>query len=118
MSDTDIQRRLLHQTTEPSQTEQMAINNEIFVLNRKKVNGTNPLSVNRVQDTSIFRPTKCQRQTNTKFTRRNQSSQCPNFRKARQPYHKQNCIALGKKWNNFGILNDFVKTCRKPKQKN
>ena len=36
---------------------------------------------------------------------------------ALQQYHKQNCFALKKKCNNYGILNRFAKMCRKPEIK-
>ena len=57
-------------------------------------------------------------QTNTNFTKRNQTNHCSNCIQACQQNHKKNCFALGKKCNNCGIVNHFAKICKKPKQKN
>ena len=53
MPDTDIQRHLLRESTDPSQALQTAINMVMAVLNQMIINSTNPISINSVQNTYI-----------------------------------------------------------------
>ena len=96
MSDTEIQRYLLRDTTEPSQAPQRAINMEMKVLNQMKMNSTTPKTMNIVQNKSGFRSV--------------------NAKQGWQPNHKENCIAQEKSVYNCGIMNHFAKMCRKQRQ--
>ena len=117
--DINIQRYLFRETSEPSQTLQMAINMEMGEIDQKRINSMTPVLFNSVQNKSGFHPANRQQQlTNTISTKANQSNQCRNCGQTWQPNQKNNCIALWKKCNNCGIMNHFAKMCRKPKQKN
>ena len=109
MLDTEIQRHLLLETLEPRQAVQTAIVLEMVERNQMRINSTTIVSINSDQNTNGFRPVNRQQQRNTIVTRRNQSNQCRSCGHAWQPNHEQNCIALGKKYNNCYMMNRFAK---------
>ena len=96
MSDVEIQLHLLREKTESSQAIQTAIKMEIGVLQEIRISSATPLTINRVQKIGVYCPAIRQQQTNTNFTKRNESNQCHKCRPAWKLTRKHNFFPLKK----------------------
>ena len=114
MQDQEIQRELLRETLEPSQTLRLAINIELGQRNQLQISNAQPAShINAITPQRPFRQPN-QRPTPSNFSR--QSNQlCRNCGLTWSANHKDKCIAKGKICNNCGLQNHFSRVCRKPK---
>ena len=96
MSGVEIQLHLLREKTESSQAIQTAIKVEKAVLQEIRKSSATALTINRVQKIGVYCPAIRHQQTNTNFTKRNESSQCHKCRPAWQLTRKHNFFPLEK----------------------
>ena len=117
MLDDDIQRKLLRDTVDPERALSIAVNMEMGHQNQQRIssnNGATGSTVNAIQSFNRFRGAGVRgNQSSRAVVNRASVGQCRGCGQAWTTTHRQVCPAMGKKCNYCGLLNHFVKVCRR-----
>ena len=126
MLDHETQKELLKETVDPPKALEIAIQMEMGAQNQQKINQnlmSGNTSVNYINNNSMRNRNANGPSTKRDFTRYasipknyQYTSICMDCGLRWSHNHKQICPASGKKCHNCGIMGNFARKCRKPKQ--
>ena len=116
MQDGEIQRELLKETRTAKKALEVAMNNEMVIQNELKISGTAAqTTTNEITSTTVNNVQGSWNRSRPSTNQFVKPTICLNCGYGWSASHRQNCPARGKNCKNCGIVNHFVKVCRKPK---